>query len=167
MSNVNLVLLGIFVSALGGGACTLALAILRQNRALAREVQFLGTAYNQVAESRDDLHFLLCAANTLIDRGEVEAIHLKSEVANLDANMWVKDRQIEELEAKIQALEASNRHLFVEADNGWRCFRHQEELTKKQQEKIENLEETIQALEAWIASPPQIPSTSSPFAENN
>ena len=48
MSNEFVVLLAIFVSGLGGGISVAAWALAKQNRALTKEVQFLGTANNQL-----------------------------------------------------------------------------------------------------------------------
>ena len=55
MSNEFVVILGLVVFILVGGACTFVLALLRQNKYLKAEVQFLGTGYNALADSRDRL----------------------------------------------------------------------------------------------------------------
>ena len=51
MSNVTLIVIGLFVSALGGGACTFILALLRQNEYLKAESKALAQDFsNLVAE---------------------------------------------------------------------------------------------------------------------
>ena len=55
MSNVTLILVGLFLAVLGGGASTFILALLKENEYLRAEVQFLGEEYNALADNRDRL----------------------------------------------------------------------------------------------------------------
>ncbi len=54
MSNVTLVVLGLIVSILGGGACTFALALLRQNEYLKKESAALAQDFAALVEECDN-----------------------------------------------------------------------------------------------------------------
>lgn len=54
MSNVTLIVLGLFVSALGGGACTFALALIRQNSYLKKESAILVEEFANLVEECDN-----------------------------------------------------------------------------------------------------------------
>ena len=130
MSNEFVVFLAIFVSALGGGACTLALALLKQNSQLKEELALSKENHRRNGD---------IAREYQVKCGELEE-------ESDDRRMLMHH-----MEGDIKQMEARNAKLETSAKNGWKDAAEKWQETLELKRQIIDLKEKIEDLEAWTA----------------
>lgn len=138
MSNEFVVILGLIVSVLGGGACTLVLALLRQNEYLKEESNLLAEDFAHLVEE-----LALAKEN-----------HRRN--ANIARRAFVREGKLED---RVTFLETS-------AKNGWEDAAEKWDSLLEARKQISDLKEKVETLEAWIASPPPAPTSKPAFAQD-
>lgn len=143
MSNVTVVLF--VLSILGAGACIFALTLFKENKALKAKLALSQENHRRNADILREYQ-VLCG-------------DLEEECDDRRMFMGL-------MEADLGKLVARNAFLETSAANGWKDAAEKWDSLLEARKEINDLKEKVETLEAWIGSPPPVPTSKPAFAQD-